>query len=334
MAFSVRVQKFNQLASACTQFSPDELLLKPEWGAINFAGCYKEFSRLVEILNYFKTLPIDDLPDNIIDGFTGQLEGVFEFINKINNFSIMGQANPSETRDDLVHNLKNKADTFFLVSQTYMPYLSFRAGNMQRNIDEIKQNSDTAKLLFDDLVNSISKRNTEIDGIMTAARDASASVGIAHFTADFSTEAEANKKQGYRWLAATILASLITILAATIMMYRPLPHDVTIAQLIQLFTSKVVLLAILFSATIWCGRLYKASKHLETLNKHRSNSLKTFQAFVKAASDESSRNAVLMETTRSIFTIAPSGYLDSSDVSSDGGMKIVEVIKNISQAGK
>lgn len=113
MALSIPVQKFKQLASACAKVSADELLLKPEWGAINFASCHKEFSRFVEILNYLISLPIDDLPDNVIDGFNGQLEEVFEFIHKIESFSITGQSNPSETRDELVHNLKQRADTFF-----------------------------------------------------------------------------------------------------------------------------------------------------------------------------------------------------------------------------
>lgn len=219
-------------------------------------------------------------------------------------------------------------------SQTYLPYLSFRAGDTQRHIDGVKQKAKAAEILFEDLASSISKSNTEIDGIITAAREASASAGITHFTVDFSTEAEANKKQGRCWLIATAIAAILTISVSIAMMFLPLDNDATAAQIVRFFTSKIVLLAILFSATIWCGRLYKASKHLETVNKHRSNSLKTFQAFVKAASDDPTRDAVLMETTRSIFLITPSGYLDSSDVSSDGGMKIVEVIKNISQAGK
>lgn len=45
-------------------------------------------------------------------------------------------------------------------------------------------------------------------------------------------------------------------------------------------------------------------------------------------SDDAARNAVLMETTKSIFAITPSGYLDG-EVPSDGRLKIVEVVKCI-----
>jgi len=89
-------------------------------------------------------------------------------------------------------------------------------------------------------------------------------------------------------------------------------------------------LLVLLTATVWCGRIYKALKHQITVNRHRANSLKTFQAFVKAASDDATRNAVLLETTRSIFTNSPSGYLEGSDSASDTNTKVLEIVKGAS----
>ncbi|MFZ1547427.1 MAG: hypothetical protein WAT12_10065, partial [Candidatus Nitrotoga sp.] len=86
--------------------------------------------------------------------------------------------------------------------------------------------------------------------------------------------------------------------------------------------------------TIWCGRIYKALKHQSTVNKHRANALKTFQAFVKAASNDNTRDAVLIETTRSIFASSPSGYLDTTDTPSDPSTKVLEIIKGSSSSAK
>lgn len=82
------------------------------------------------------------------------------------------------------------------------------------------------------------------------------------------------------------------------------------------------------------SRIYKALKHQITVNKHRANALKTFQAFVKAASNDNTRDAVLIETTRSIFANSPSGYLDTTDASSDSNTKILEIIKGSASGAK
>ena len=95
---------------------------------------------------------------------------------------------------------------------------------------------------------------------------------------------------------------------------------------------RIVILGLLFTGTIWCGRMYKTNKHQESINKHRANALQTFQAFVEATIDPAVRDAVLMETTRSIFTITPSGYLGEPDNRSETGSKVVEVIKVASKA--
>lgn len=69
--------------------------------------------------------------------------------------------------------------------------------------------------------------------------------------------------------------------------------------------------------------------HLSTVNRHRALSLQTFQAFSHAASDESTKNAVLMEATRAVFGSVPTGFLDAKAGSSDGDLKIVEVAKTL-----
>lgn len=177
----------------------------------------------------------------------------------------------------------------------------------------------------------IKEKQGGIGNIIVAAREAAASVGVAHFSADFSTESTEQESAAENWLIATGILALVTLLVAFGVAFIHIDKDATSSQIAQLFTSKIVILGLMFTATIWCGRMHKAAKHLATINKHRSNALRTFQAFTKAASDDAARNAVLMETTKSIFAITPSGYLDG-EVPSEGGLKIIEVVRNASQA--
>lgn len=98
-------------------------------------------------------------------------------------------------------------------------------------------------------------------------------------------------------------------------------------QIFQKLSTKLVVLAVLLSATIWCGRNYKALKHLATVNRHRALSIQTLQAFSAAASDVQVKDAVLLEATRAVFGNVPTGYI--SDGGGDGDLKIVEVARSI-----
>ena len=68
--------------------------------------------------------------------------------------------------------------------------------------------------------------------------------------------------------------------------------------------------------------------HQSTTNKHRALSLQTFQAFSSAAADVQTKEAVLLETTKAIFSLSPSGYIDSKGGGSEQGIRIVEFAKS------
>jgi hypothetical protein len=71
--------------------------------------------------------------------------------------------------------------------------------------------------------------------------------------------------------------------------------------------------------------------HQSVINRHRANALKTFQAFVKASNDEKIRDAVLLETTRSIFSISPSGYIDAKADHTDNPTTVLEFVRDSSK---
>ena len=58
-------------------------------------------------------------------------------------------------------------------------------------------------------------------------------------------------------------------------------------------------------------------------------SLQTFQAFSHAASDEQTKDAVLMEATRAIFGNTQTGYIDGVEVTPESKVKILEVVKSV-----
>jgi hypothetical protein len=330
MAAEALTKQLRELADGCTQTPIDKLLINPDWGKITFEGCRTELERTYSMLNHFKLLPVELLPDAPMQQIVSSLPPLKATLDQIKSFSIEN-SNPTGTRDQLVGQLKAQSDQFFTVAHLYIPYLAYQKGDVQRNINELTESVEQASQLVGGAKEEIQKKRGEIGDIIVAAREAAASVGVAHFTADFYAESSEQDKGADRWLKATGAVAVLTLAVAIGLFFVPIKPDATTPQVIQMFTSKVVILGLLFTATIWCGRLYKAARHQGAISKHRANALRTFQAFTKAASDDESRNAILMETTKSIFAITPTGYLDNES-SPDSSLKIVEVVKHATQA--
>ena len=104
------------------------------------------------------------------------------------------------------------------------------------------------------------------------------------------------------------------------------PSGVLAAQDIA---AKLIILSVLVTASTWCGRNYRALKHLSVLNRHKALSLRTMQAFVAAAGDDSTKSAVLLETTRTIFSAGVTGYIDTKDGGDESTLKVVEIAKTL-----
>jgi DNA phosphorothioation-dependent restriction protein DptG len=78
----------------------------------------------------------------------------------------------------------------------------------------------------------------------------------------------------------------------------------------------------------WSARNYRTNKHNEILNRHRNNALKTFETFVLACRDDATRDAVLLEATKSIFDAQTSGYLTGEPEKVPSGT-VIEILKKV-----
>jgi len=168
----------------------------------------------------------------------------------------------------------------------------------------------------------------EMDDIITKAREASAAAGAAVFTQDFNQEATTLSDKATKWLVATAFLGGATLVAAVLTWFWT-QAGLDSGQIWQKVVSKFIVLSILLTATLWCGKIYKALMHQSAINRHRALSLQTFQAFSSAASDLQTKDAVLLETTRSIFSQCSTGYMDSTSSSSDSDARVVEIVKSI-----
>ena len=141
-------------------------------------------------------------------------------------------------------------------------------------------------------------------------------------------------------MIATGSLGVLTLLAAIATWWIGLNTDREGFSLLHAFGGKIAILVVFFTATLWSGRVYRALMHQATLNRHRALGLQTFQAFSAAASDDASKDAVLIETTRSIFSAGSTGYLDTQDQNHAQEIRLSEgvrqpiVVKTVEHASK
>lgn len=323
MATKEQVENIRQNVEKATGFDIDALTMRPELGSLNFEESKTDLKRLRELLTPLSTYPTELLPETIAKSIVNNLDSLHPVIDQINGFSLESQS--AQERDNLVEQLHNQTEAIVQVVAQWIPYLAYAQGDVQQNIQRINNAVSTADAIVEEGREGIEKKKQEVDRIVVATREASADAGVATFTRDFADKAATLEKTAYLWLIATTVFVLATSSLAIVFAHGLLlPTGDSLAQLLQVVTTKLIVLGLLFTATVWCGRMYKATKHQAAVNEFRANGLKTFQAFVAATDDDATRNAVLLETTRAIFAHAPTGLIDAKAGDSEGSVRIVE----------
>lgn len=323
MATIELLDPLSKLIESALTFDKEKLIVRSEWGSINFEAAKLDFNRFYAIVNQLKILPLEYLTDNAVTGIVNSFNPVIQNLNQINGFKLEG-GDPSARRQQLISTLHVNIDQFYAQSSPWIPFLAYQKGDVEENIQKLNSAVRKSQELIEDGIKKVESGEKEMKEIITAAREASASAGAAVFTKDFEKEADNNHLKANKWLILTGVLSVFTIgIAFAFLLYIPIIDKAY--ELIQVAISKIAILSILLTASIWCGRIYKAQMHQHSINKHRALALQTFQAFSKAANDESTKNAVLMECTRSIFAFQSTGYIEASLNENEAGSKLYEI---------
>ncbi len=311
------------------------LIKRADWGTITFDKAEADLKRAKDVLTYLKDLPVEVLPDGVMNSAISQTTALTPVLSQIDAFTITSGEAPVPRRDALVSQLHNQVDALYNAVSVWIPFLAYQKGDIAENVGRLSKAVDEAKALLGSAHKSAEEKRKEIDDIVSAARTASASAGAAVFTDDFHKESSAQEKAAGNWLIAAGVIGAMSVLAASAMWFFAYTSSATLStvQLVQIVAAKLVILSILIGAATWCGGIYKALRHLTSVNRHRALSLRTLQAFAKAASDDQTKNAVLMEACRAVFVGGVTGYLDGKDGTDDSGLKVIEIAKTLSGKG-
>jgi hypothetical protein len=249
---------------------------------------------------------------------------VVNTLKKIEGFQI-NQLRSSENRNALITELNQNEREIFRHFAIWLGAASFVGCRTEQEAEIAKTTAEKIAVL-DSAKKEAGRMLSELKSSVDAAKDASAAAGAAAFTEDFQKESSDQEVNAKSWLRWTGILGFATLVAGIIFLLFPQPVDGQMG-LIQYLSSKIVILVIFISATFWCGGMHKAAKHLATINRHRALSLRTLKAFSAAASDNQTKDTVLTEATRAVFSNVPTGYVSTDSASGD--VKIVEIVKSL-----
>ena len=218
------------------------------------------------------------------------------------------------------------------IANIHVPYLAYRRGDIDENIRKLNEGVNKAQNIISETKEWANDRKNDVDMIVKATREAAASAGVATFTAEFESESSKLDALSIKWLRATIIFAALTVVSAVGLYYWPevLPQA-SGWDILRNIVSKTAIIAILFTGTIWCGRNYRSLIHQAAVNRHRSLSLKTFQAFVEATEDPYVKDAVLMAATRTVFANVSTGFIEQHGEDQGPGVNFVEFGKRANE---
>lgn len=307
-----------------------DLVRKEPLGDANFEGLIPQFN---QIRNYVESVDSKNLygvSTPILNDYLKKLEkinGDYESIKKFN----LKASEPLSRRNSLSDEFLSDLDQF------YTSLINVRLNLQLFEEDSLLHKANSIIFSLEEEKNkaleNVANTQAEISKILEAAKNAAGSIAVKRYATVFENESKYHGKQSNIWLGVTILIlSLTAFIGIKLIDWLEFVPDNSFAN-IQFTITKVIILIVFFYAISICTKNFRAHKHNSILNKHRQNSLQTFEAFIAASNDEQTKNAVLLQTTQTIFSNQQTGY---STGENDGEMpsKIIEIIKTAGPGGK
>jgi len=306
------------------KYADTQLVNRPEWGTINFEDARPDVETALSISKDLASLPLEELTDGTAGEIQGAIPAVAQSLELIDDFSITSGGSPRDNRENICNQLHNAIEGLRASATPYIPYLAYKRGDVAESVAKLEQTIARTQAAYDEAKKWIDDKRVEIEQIESAARAAAASAGVGTFTDEFNTEAEKLQNLSKVWLKSSFGFAVATIAAAILFYFWPsVSPDAGTSETLRNIASKAAIIAVLFTGTVWCGRIYRALVHQAAVNKHRALSLKTFQAFVEATNDKYVKDAVLMAATRTVFSNVPTGLVEERG-DQDSGVSFVE----------
>lgn len=328
------LDKFKENLAKIAELNPKDLIRREELGTeMNFADAEDDFEQAINLFKKLNDIDTSLLPNEKLNSLNTQMNDFLSAIDSIKTFSATQGLQERNSRISRI-----KGSNYNTWYNAISPVVSFctKAGTdyeaLQRKARESVEN------LSKELVKAAEERakaQEEIQETLAAVKKAAAEVGVTQHTTNFKDAADYFAKGKALW-TKVIIGLLVTIIIYSFVVFWACPIEmkepylyVFLQTSLPRFTGLIALFYALFVST----NNYRAQAHNYIVNKNRQNALSTFETFVKASDNDEIKNAVLLQTTKAIFSNTQSGYLKNESMG-DEGSQIIEIVKDVSKIAK
>lgn len=281
--------------------------------SLNFQDAIEPARLLVDLFKRLSVQALEDFPDGILHSILSQANSVYSIFDRIMKFTV-NDANPLNTRNEIISSLKNSYAGAFSQIHPYISYSLHRAADFQRLDSDaravVQSVNDKAKA-FDEKI-KISEQ--EVAAVLETVRTAAAEQGVSQMASYFKYEAKKHDDAANNWRITTIVLSGILIFFAILSLFIhkiPLLIPENGYDAAQLAVSKTMIFAVIAFLLFLSSRNFMNHKHNSIVNRHRQNALLTHKALVEATADSGARDAVMVQAAGCIFSPQSTGYASS-----------------------
>ncbi len=311
--------------------SPQSLVRTEVLGrTLDFRDGIEVFERSLRLFRSLRHLNLDDVPQNTLNTLTQQAKKALETFQKIQSFDPSGQNSPATARDGLINGLAGEYTTQFQHVAPVIAYAISTGTDFGLLEQEGRATVEETARLRADVETQGAAIVADAQAALAQVRRAAAEVGVAQHAIHFRREADKYLARSRWWLSVTAILAGLTLAYGLwcVAYYREEAGNLALPQSIQLAIAKILVFSVLYFVVVWAGRIYKAQWHNHVVNQHRQNALSTFETFVKAAGDEQTKNAVLLQATQSIFSPQSTGFV-TQDGESYSSPQVLEIVRSI-----
>lgn len=292
--------------------------------AINFVEAVAPSERLVDLYRQLSLDVLDQLPSAMIQRVQTQADNDFRILKSILDFEA---GSPKQERDSRLQTLKEAYDPTFVQLHPMISYGIRKSTDFSRLEREARALIQNVTDKAGELQTELEKRKKEADAVLEAVRKVAEEQGVSQQAIYFKNEAESHASEAVTWLKTTIgLTVLLAIYAiATLFLHKwSVLAPGNTYETAQLAVSKVLVFVTISFFLILASRNFLAHRHNSVVNRHRQNALATYEALVKAAGHEASRDVVLAKAADCIFAAQHTGF-GKAESTEGGNMSLVNL---------
>ena len=283
----------------------------------NFLEAVQYASRNIELFQQVSQDVIPEFPKTWLTALKQAADAEVNRYDQILNFSVE-EGNLKARRTSIISQIEQAYETTFERIWQAIAYSVRRSTDYSRLEMEARASIQSIQDRTASIEQVLKSRQDEAESVLTQIRKIAAEQGVSQQAIYFKDEASRHSDEAATWLKATIGLTIALGIYAVITLFLhkwSILAPTTAYETAQLAVSKLLIFGTIASFLILSSRNYMAHRHNAVVNKHRQNSLVTYQALVDAAGDDANRDIVLTKAAESIFSSQPTGFTkaDSGD---------------------